>query len=98
MEEFIYYNELYDLYGKLLTDKQQEYFENYYFNNLSLSEMAENYGISRNAIHKQLKIVIDKLNDYEDKLGLNKKLKALDLIIKEIKDEKISKNIEEIFY
>ncbi len=98
MEEFIYYNELYDLYGKLLTDKQQEYFENYYFNNLSLSEMAENYGISRNAIHKQLKIVIDKLNDYEDKLGLNKKLKALDLIIKEIKDEKISKSIEEIFY
>ncbi len=98
MEEFIYYNELYDLYGKLLTDKQQEYFENYYFNNLSLSEMAENYGISRNAIHKQLKIVIDKLTDYEDKLGLNKKLKALDLIIKEIKDEKISKSIEEIFY
>ena len=98
MEEFIYYNELYDLYGKLLTDKQQEYFENYYFNNLSLSEMAENYGICRNAIHKQLKIVIDKLNDYEDKLGLNKKLKALDLIIKEIKDEKISKSIEEIFY
>lgn len=98
MEEFIYYNELYDLYGKLLTDKQQEYFENYYFNNLSLGEMAENYGISRNAIHKQLKIVIDKLNDYEDKLGLNKKLKALDLIVKEIKDEKISKNIEEIFY
>lgn len=98
MEEFIYYNELYDLYGKLLTDKQQEYFENYYFNNLSLGEMAENYGISRNAIHKQLKIVIDKLNDYEDKLGLNKKLKALDLIIKEIKDEKISKSIEEIFY
>lgn len=98
MEEFIYYNELYDLYGKLLTDKQQEYFENYYFNNLSLSEMAENYGISRNAIHKQLKIVIDKLNDYEDKLGLNKKLKALDLIIKEIKDEKISKSIEKIFY
>ena len=41
---------------------------------------------------------IDKLNDYEDKLGLNKKLKALDLIIKEIKDEKISKSIEEIFY
>lgn len=98
MEEFIYYNELYDLYGKLLTDKQQEYFENYYFNNLSLGEMAENYGISRNAIHKQLKIVIDKLTDYEDKLGLNKKLKALDLIIKEIKDEKISKSIEEIFY
>ena len=98
MEEFIYYNELYDLYGKLLTDKQQEYFENYYFNNLSLSEMAENYGISRNAIHKQLKIVIDKLNDYEDKLGLNKKLKVLDSIIKEIKDEKIRKSIEEKFY
>ena len=49
MEEYVYYNELYDLYGNLLTDKQKKYFEDYYFNNLSFSEMAEDYDISRNA-------------------------------------------------
>ena len=52
MEEVLYFNELYDLYSGLLTDKQREYFEDYYFNNLSFSEMAENYDVSRNAIFK----------------------------------------------
>lgn len=98
MQELIYYNELYDLYGQLLTDKQRDYFENYYFNNLSLSEMAENYSVSRNAIHKQLKIVIEKLEDYEMKLKLNEKLKSLDLIMKNITDQKIRQDIEKIFY
>ena len=36
MEDYVYYNELYDLYGNLLTDKQRKYFEDYYFNNMSL--------------------------------------------------------------
>ena len=40
MHDVIYFNELYDIYGKLLTEKQREYFEDYYFNNLSFSEMA----------------------------------------------------------
>ena len=39
MEDVVYFNELYDLYGDLLTDKQREYFEEYYFNNLSYAEM-----------------------------------------------------------
>ena len=46
---------LYDFYGELLNDKQKECFEDYYFNNLSLGEISENYDISRNAIHKTLK-------------------------------------------
>ncbi len=98
MDEVIYYNQLYDLYGQLLTEKQQEYFENYYFNNLSLSEMADNYGVSRNAIHKQLKIVIDKLEHYENILQLNDKFKKLELVLEKINNEQICKEIEEIFY
>ena len=50
MEEFVYYNNLYDYYKELLTLKQKEYFEDYYQNNLTLSEMADNYQVSRNAI------------------------------------------------
>ena len=61
MKELVYYTMLYDIYGNLLTDKQQEYFEAYYFNNLSLSELANIYNISRNAVHKQLKETVRKL-------------------------------------
>ena len=98
MEEFIYYNNLYDCYYKLLTEKQRIYFEEYYFNNLSLSEMAENYNVSRNAIHKQLKIVIEKLEDFENKLHLKCKLAELDDVIKIVDNEELKKKIEDIFY
>ena len=49
---------LYDFYGELLNDKQREYFEDYYFNNLSLGEISENTGLSRNAMHKNIKMDI----------------------------------------
>ena len=57
MEKLVYLNNLYDLYGILLTEKQQTYFEEYYFNNLSYGEISEKYNISRNACFKQLKII-----------------------------------------
>ena len=75
MDRYVYLNELYDYYKDLFTEKQQEYFEDYYFNNLSLAEIAENYGVSRNAIHNQLKIIEDKLEEYEQKLKLYEKKK-----------------------
>ena len=65
MEEYVYYNNLYDCYYKLLTDKQKKYFEDYYFSNLSLGEIAENYNVSRNAVYKQIQITINKLKEYE---------------------------------
>lgn len=96
MEEFVYYNNLYDLYGELLTEKQRAYFEDYYFHNLSFTEMAENYEVSRNAVFKQLHITIDKLIEYENKLGLlAKKAKLLDLV-KNIPDSKLKKELSEI--
>ena len=97
MEEVIYLNELYDYYGSLLTDKQRDYFENYYFNNLSLGEMAENYGVSRNAIHKQLKIVEERLKYYEENLELLKKAKKAEELVQKISDEKLRDEILELF-
>ena len=95
MEDVIYYNELYDIYGELLTDKQREYFEDYYFNNLSFSEMAENYNVSRNAVFKQIHIVTDKLDEYEKILKFkSKKDKILDLL--KDYDEDLSNKIENI--
>ncbi len=96
MDERTYITILYDFYGELLTDKQKEYFEEYYFNNLSLSEISGNYNVSRNAVHKIIKNVEDKLIEFEDKLKLYEKNKVLEDIIDDIKDENIKKRLEEI--
>lgn len=45
----------YDLYASLLTEKQRLYFEDYYFMDYSLSEIADNYNVSRNAIYDLIK-------------------------------------------
>ena len=72
MEEEIYISTLYDYYGDLLTDKQKEYFEDYYFSNLSLQEIADLNNVSRNAVHKTIITIVDKLKFYEEKLNLYK--------------------------
>ena len=95
MDKEIYLSALYDYYGVLLTDKQKNYFEDYYFNNYSLSEIAENNSTSRNAIHKQIKEVENKLIDYEDKLKLYQKSSEIEEIIKDL-DENIKEQIEEL--
>ena len=97
MEEINYLIMLYDFYGELLSDKQRKYFEDYYFNNLSLGEISENTGLSRNAIHKNIKTCEDKLKFYEEKLGLYGKKKLLDNIIKDISDEEMKKRIEKLY-
>ena len=97
MEERDYLIILYDFYGELLTDKQQDYFEDYYFSNLSLGEIAENTGLSRNAIHKNIKSVEEKLVFYEEKLELYKKKSALEDIIKEIDNKDIIKKLQDLY-
>ena len=80
MEEIIYYSALFDYYQNLLTDVQRKYFEDYYFNNLSLQEIADSYDVSRNAISKTLKEIKEKLDYYEYNLkllGNNKKIREL---------------------
>ena len=94
MKERLYLITLYDLYGNLLTDKQQTYFEEYYFNNLSLSEMSEIYEVSRSAIGKSLKEIESKLNNYEDKLKIYNKLNKVNKLIKE---DSLKTKIEDIF-
>ncbi len=83
---------LYDYYGDLLTDTQKEYFEDYYFNNLTLQEISENNNVSKNNASKIIKGALEKLNNYEDKLKLIEKRKKIEEIIK---DKKILEQIEE---
>lgn len=96
MDEVIYYNNLYDCYKDLLTDKQQSYFVDYYQDNLSLSEMADNYGISRNAIHRQIKKITELLDFYESKLCIISKNNQIMDLINETKNDKLIKEIERI--
>lgn len=79
-----------------MTTKQQQYFEDYYFNNLSLSEMSENLGISRNAINKQLHKAVEKLEYYEKQLELyQKKQKIMQYLDKTNIEKSIKEKIEE---
>lgn len=87
---------LYDIYNGLLTDNERKCFEYYYFEDYSLNEIAEVIGTSRAYISKTLKIVSDKLIKYESILFNKKKSMILYDLLKDIKDEKIAKKIEEI--
>ena len=97
MEKLIYLNELYDMYQSLLTEKQQMYFEDYYFDNLSYGEISEKYGISRNAIFHQLKLIEEKLENYEKKLNLLEKKRTIDDIINIVDDKRIKDALKNIF-
>lgn len=59
---------LFDFYGALLTDKQRLSLEMHYLNDFSLAEIADELGISRQAVHDNLKRVEQILMDYEEKL------------------------------
>ncbi|MBQ2873004.1 MAG: hypothetical protein IJE89_03285 [Bacilli bacterium] len=96
MEDREYLVILYDYYGELLNDIQKKYFEEYYFDNLSLSEISENDGKSRNAIHKSIKNSSSKLYEYEEKLGLYEKKKKLDRVIDKIDDVEIKNILKEL--
>jgi len=91
MKEEVYLASLYDYYKGLLTEKQREYFEDYYFDNLTLSEIGENNSISRNAVSSQLLKIKEKLYEYESVLNLYKNKEQ----IKKILDEDIIKKIED---
>ena len=64
---------LYDYYGELLSESKKIIFEDYMFNDLSLSEIAEDQGVTRQAVHDSIKRTIKALEDYDAKLGLIKK-------------------------
>lgn len=92
MDELIYYSELYDFYGSLLTEKQSAIFKDYFFENLTLEEIAVNTGVSKNAISKTVKTIKSVLVDYENLIGFKK---YVDDIKKEFKNEnEILKRIE----
>ncbi len=81
---------LFDYYGKLLTDKQRKIIDLYYYQDLSLGEIAENLDISRQGVYDHLNRAENTLKSYEDKLQLVKRNKKnigiINELIRHIKD------------
>lgn len=96
MENRDYLIVLYDYYFELFNEKQRLYFENYYLENLSLSEISDNLGVSRNAIHKVIQGMEEKLLFYEEKLELYKKNKVICDIINIEKNEEIKEMLRSL--
>lgn len=70
MEQFLYVSILFDLYGALLTDKQQECLRMQLFEDLSMSEIGDALGISRQAVYDNIHRGEKAMEEYERKLGL----------------------------
>ncbi len=107
MEKNVEISMLCQIYGKLLTEKQYILLNDYYNNDLSLSEIAENFGITRQAVRDNLKKGENKLFDYEEKLNVMKKTmeqeEKIALILSEINkiksktsDKEVGKILEHI--
>lgn len=78
---------LYDFYGALLTEKQRSVMALYHEENLTLAEIADEYGISRQAVHDTLKKAEQALADYESKLNLVGKLARTEDALTKLRNE-----------
>ena len=107
MEKNVKISMLWQIYGKLLTEKQYEYIDYYYNNDLSLSEIAENDNITRQAVRDIIKKGERKLFEYEEKLLFMRKtinqekqiqniLLNLNKIQKDSSDKQVTSILEEI--
>ena len=73
MEQKVAQAYLYDFYGELLNNRQQKIYEDFIFNDLSLGEIAEEEGISRQGVHDMVRRCTKTLESYESKLHLVQK-------------------------
>ena len=107
MEKKVEVSMLLQLYGKLLTEKQYEFIDDYYNNDLSLSEIAENNEITRQAVRDIIKKGEKKLFKYEEKLlfmkrtlnqekKIEKVLLELTKIQKDYSDKEIANVLENV--
>lgn len=86
MEKIVEQGLLYDFYGELLTEHQKHIYEDVIFNDMSLSEIAEEQGISRQGVHDLIKRCDRILAGYEEKLKLVQKFNQTKHMVEEIKE------------
>ena len=100
LDDSLRVSKLIDTYGKLLTNKQYEIITSYYFDNLSLSEIGDNYSISRQAVSDSINQSIKALETFEEKLCLVKSseeiVSDLETILSITSDFTVTQRINEI--
>ena len=100
IEQVIKISQLYDFYSELLSEKQKQYLNDYYFNDFSLTEISENYDISKQAVSNNIKRTITELEQYEEKLNLikfnNERLFLLNELRKSTSDEGILSYVDQL--
>lgn len=94
MEKIVEQTLLYDFYGELLTEHQRRIYEDVVLNDYSLSEVAQELGISRQGVHDNLKRCSRILEDYEEKLHLVEKFVSIREKIRRI--HKLSQECESL--
>lgn len=77
---------LLDFYGEVLTAKQRDVLEQYYNNDYSLSEIAENFGITRQGVRDAIKHGENTLLDLEEKVGFAKRYRVVEEKLAQLKD------------
>ena len=77
---------LYDFYGALLKENQRQIFEEYILDDYSLSEIAQDMGITRQGVHDALKRTTVRLQGYEDKLGLVRRFQEQKKQMKQVQE------------
>lgn len=92
MEKIVEQTILYDFYGELLTDHQKSIYEDFVYNNIGISEIAQERGISRQGVHDLIKRCDKLLNGYESKLHLVEKFNRAKELVGDIK--KLTKEFE----
>ena len=101
LDEFLEVSTLLDYYKNLLSDKQREYLINHFEDDLSLSEIAKNNNVSRQAVYDNIKRGIKLLKDYEERLGFHEREKQIYQELLELKKdfkiEKLDTIIEKLF-
>ena len=83
LKEIVELTRLYDVYGPLLSDHKKEIFESYVLDNYSLSEIADQVGLSRQGVRDIVKRCSKELQDAEEKLGFLKKMDRVSELVGE---------------
>lgn len=96
LNEFLEISILLDHYRNLLSDKQREYLINHFEEDLSLTEIANNNGISRQAVYDNIRRGINQLKEYEEKLGFHQKEKKIYSELMGLKEDFTVERLDEI--
>lgn len=96
LDKFVEIANLFEIYSSLLSEKQKEYLEDHFENDLSLSEIAKNNNVGRQAIYDNIKRGIALLYDYEDKLKFYQTKKDIREELMNLKENYTKEKLEKI--